>query len=147
MKKYILTIMIWSLLVILTELPLTYFCPNIQTIDIMIIDIYIMLSIVCRAGAKGIMDVFAKLTKKEGKIGKAFDIASECINYRIGKRIKPRKCMCCEKDDCRNCNDNFNRCPSCNEVLDDDCSSEPRYCPDCGQALIWHTEDGFSLRN
>lgn len=64
MKKYILTIMIWSLLVILTELPLTYFCPSIQTIDILIIDIYMMLSIVCRAGAKGIMDVFAKLTKR-----------------------------------------------------------------------------------
>ena len=79
-------------------------------------------------------------------IEKAFDIASECINYRIGKRIKPRKCMCCEKDNCRNCNDGFNRCPSCNGVLDDDFSSEPRYCTDCGQALIWHTEDGFSLR-
>lgn len=79
-------------------------------------------------------------------IEKAFDIASESINYRIGKRIKPRKCNTCDKEDCMNCNDDFNRCPSCNEVLDDDCSSEPKYCPDCGQALIWSTEDGFSLR-
>lgn len=79
-------------------------------------------------------------------IEKAFDIASECINYRIGKRIKPRKCMSCEKDDCMNCNDDFNRCPNCNDVLDDDVSSEPKYCPECGQALIWYTEDGFSLR-
>ena len=85
-------------------------------------------------------------------IEKAFDIASECINYRVGKRIKPRKCNSCDKKDyinckdCINCNDDFNRCPTCNEILDDDCSSEPKYCPDCGQALIWNTEDGFSLR-
>ena len=79
-------------------------------------------------------------------IEKAFDIASECINYRIGKRIKPRKCMSCEKDDCMNCNDDFNRCPTCNETLDDDDGSEPKFCENCGQKLIWHTEDGFSLR-
>lgn len=79
-------------------------------------------------------------------ISEAYNIASESIDYRIGKRIKPRKCMGCEKDDCRNCNDDFNRCPNCNEVLDDDVSSEHKYCPDCGQALIWYTEDGFSLR-
>lgn len=79
-------------------------------------------------------------------ISKAYDIASDSINYRIGSPIKPRKCRTCDKKDCYNCNDNFNCCPNCDEVLDDDVESEPKYCPECGQALIWRTKDGFSLR-
>lgn len=67
MKKDILSIMIWLLLVALTELPLVYFCPNIQTIDIMIIDIYMILSIICKVGTNVIMDVFEKITKKACK--------------------------------------------------------------------------------
>ena len=80
-------------------------------------------------------------------ISEAYNIASESIDYRIGKRIKPRKCNSCNKEDCYNCDDNFNRCPTCNESLDDDIGNEHKHCPECGQALIWYTEDGFALRN
>lgn len=80
-------------------------------------------------------------------ISQSCDIAAECMEYRIKKEIKPRKCNSCEQEECVNCNDNFNRCPSCNESLDDDYGSEPNFCENCGQALIWYTEDGFALRN
>ena len=79
-------------------------------------------------------------------ISEAYNIASESIDYRIGKEIKPRKCMMCDKEDCINCEDDFNRCPTCNEVQDNDYSGEPKYCENCGQKLIWYTEDGFSIR-
>lgn len=79
-------------------------------------------------------------------IEKAYDIASQSIDFRIGKQIISRKCIVCEKDNCFNCDYNFNRCPTCNVALDDDVCSEPKYCPECGQALIWYTEDGFALR-
>ena len=80
-------------------------------------------------------------------ISEAYNIASNSIDYRIGKEIKPRKCNSCDNEDCFKCNKDFNRCPNCNESLDDDVGSEYKYCPNCGQALIWYTEDGFALRN
>ena len=55
MKKNILTFMIWVFLVALTELPLLYICPNIQVVDIVIIDIYMILSIICLVGTRQIM--------------------------------------------------------------------------------------------
>lgn len=61
MKKNILTFMIWVFLVALTELPLLYICPNIQVVDIVIIDIYMILSIICLVGTRQIM----KMIKKE----------------------------------------------------------------------------------
>lgn len=73
--------------------------------------------------------------------------SKENANYRIGKQIKSKKCHSCSTKECLiNCNDSFNRCPVCNEVLDDDHFSEPKYCPYCGQALIWYTEEGIPLR-
>ena len=71
------------------------------------------------------------------KITKAYDIASKIIDRAIEKPIKPRKCWNCPKEDCVGCEDNFNRCPNCNEVLDNDCGKEYKHCPECGQALIW----------
>ena len=79
-------------------------------------------------------------------ISKAMDLASECIGYRIGKEIKPRKCIGCPRDNCADCDNGFNKCPTCGNVLDDDYGSEPKFCEECGQKLIWYTEDGFSLR-
>lgn len=70
-------------------------------------------------------------------IEKAYDIASGIIERAIAKPIKPRMCWKCEKNDCVGCDKDFNRCPNCNGVLDNDVSEEYKHCPDCGQALIW----------
>lgn len=63
MKKYILTFMIWVFFAAITELPLVYLCPNIQVVDIVIIDIYMILSIICLAGTRQIMKMIKILTK------------------------------------------------------------------------------------
>lgn len=47
MKKNIITFFIWCMLVALTEVPLTYICPSIRVIDLLIIDLYMILSILC----------------------------------------------------------------------------------------------------
>ena len=83
---------------------------------------------------------------KEDSKNEVIELLESYKLYRVKSPINPRKCMNCDKEDCMNCNDDFNRCPNCNEVLDDDVSSEPKYCPECGKALLWYTEDGFSLR-
>lgn len=69
---------------------------------------------------------------------KAYDIASEIIDKMIPKPIKPRTCWKCVREECiPNCETNFNRCPNCDEVLDNDYGEEYKHCPECGQALIW----------
>lgn len=83
---------------------------------------------------------------KEDSKNEVIELLESYKLYRVKSPIKPRKCMSCNKEDCMDCNNDFNRCPNCNEVLDDDVGSEPKYCPECGKALLWYTEDGFSLR-
>ena len=55
-------------------------------------------------------------------ISKAYDMASEIIDKAIPKLIKARECWKCELENCEpSCDKNFNRCPKCNVVLDNDC--------------------------
>lgn len=70
-------------------------------------------------------------------INMAYDIASSVLSIFTEKPVKPRKCWNCKYDDCIGCDSNFNRCPNCNEVLDDDYGTQYKHCPDCGQKLIW----------
>lgn len=51
--------------------------------------------------------------------------------------IKPRMCWKCENEDCSHCENDFNRCPNCDEILDRDCGEKFKHCPECGQALLW----------
>lgn len=83
---------------------------------------------------------------KEASKNEVIGLLESYRGYRVGSPIKPRKCRSCDKKNCVNCDNNFNRCPNCDEVLDDDIGNEPKYCPECGKALIWYTEDDFSLR-
>ena len=60
----------------------------------------------------------------------------------IPKKIIPRNCWNCESEDCllpdgNPCDKNFNRCPNCGDVLDNDYSEQYKHCPNCGQALVW----------
>ncbi|MCR5837050.1 MAG: hypothetical protein K6G88_11135 [Lachnospiraceae bacterium] len=34
------------------------------------------------------------------------------LQYRVGKEIKPSRCCTCDSEDCADCNDDFNRCPT-----------------------------------
>lgn len=61
----------------------------------------------------------------------------EAVNILTPTKIKPRLCWNCNKEDCVECDSNFNRCPNCNGVLDGDCEIQYKHCPDCGQALLW----------
>lgn len=71
-------------------------------------------------------------------IHEAYDMASKIIDKAIPKHIIARRCWKCEHDDCIvGCEYNFNRCPNCKEVLDTDYEEQYKYCPDCGQALLW----------
>lgn len=54
------------------------------------------------------------------------------------KEVKPRQCWKCENEECvPGCELTFDRCPNCNEVLDNDCGEQYKFCPDCGQRLLW----------
>ena len=54
---------------------------------------------------------------------------------RMPKKVLRKKCDYCLEEDCGNCNEYANRCPSCKESLDYDNSPEYDYCPNCGQRL------------
>lgn len=67
MKKHILAFIIWVFFIALTELPLLYFRPVICVADIVILDTYIILSILCLMGTKLIIKIFNKSTKNKSQ--------------------------------------------------------------------------------
>jgi len=70
---------------------------------------------------------------------KAVSIIEKYEDIRTPKDVKARMCWQCSKElaACVGCEENFNRCPSCNASLDRDSGEEFTFCPDCGQALKW----------
>lgn len=60
----------------------------------------------------------------------------EAVGRQRAKKIKRRMCTGC-KEDCTNCEDYYNRCPSCNEGLGRDSGELFKHCPGCGQHIDW----------
>lgn len=63
--------------------------------------------------------------------------AIEACKKQIPTKVKTKKCDDCGKEDCGDCEDYYDRCPSCNEGLGRDSGEIFKFCPDCGQALDW----------
>lgn len=57
------------------------------------------------------------------------------------KKIKPRECDNCDDDDgcirCIMCDRHTNRCPNCENSLENNHSIQHKYCPECGQKIDW----------
>ncbi len=99
--------------------------------------------------SQSVEDGIEKTTYSNEYIGDKCDNAdwSVCVVITdtitpILQKIIPSECRNCESENCllpdgSACDKNFNRCPNCGEVLDNDCSEQYKHCPDCGQALIW----------
>lgn len=76
-----------------------------------------------------------------------FSRVKETLRKQIPTRVKTKKCDDCEIEDCRGCEDYYDRCPDCGEGLGRDSGEVFKFCPECGQALDWGTEDLEEERN
>lgn len=71
----------------------------------------------------------------------ATKLAISALEKQIPKQVKFSKCITCYSDTCEDCKDGvLDKCPTCNESLNNGSVEECDFCPYCGQSLDWSRE-------
>lgn len=72
---------------------------------------------------------------------RALAIVQKAAGKQIPKQVKFSKCITCYSDTCEDCKDGvLDKCPTCNESLNNGSVEECDFCPYCGQSLDWSRE-------
>lgn len=71
----------------------------------------------------------------------ATKLAISALEKQIPKQVNFSKCITCYSDTCEGCKDGgVDKCPTCNESLNNGSVEECDFCPYCGQSLDWSRE-------